>query len=92
MLMGLNIKNAEVERLAAEAAKKFGETKTEAIRVALRQRLALPPPEFDVDKRRRDAMRVLEAQIWPKVPPDMLGKRISKKEWEELLGFGPDGI
>ena len=33
--MALNIKNAEVERLAAEVARLTGESKTEAIRRAL---------------------------------------------------------
>ena len=36
--MGLNIKNAEVEKLAAELAAMTGETKTEAIRKALLER------------------------------------------------------
>lgn len=36
--MALNIKNQEVERLAAEVAKMTGETKTEAIRRALGER------------------------------------------------------
>jgi antitoxin VapB len=36
--MALNIKNAEVESLAAEVAKLARESKTEAIRVALKER------------------------------------------------------
>lgn len=36
--MGLNIKNAEVERLAAEVAHALGVTKTEAIRQSLEDR------------------------------------------------------
>jgi antitoxin VapB len=38
--MALNIRNAEAERLAAELAKHTGETKTEAVTKALRDRLA----------------------------------------------------
>ena len=38
--MALNIRNAETERLAAELAKQTGETKTEAVTKALRDRLA----------------------------------------------------
>ena len=38
--MALNIKNAEVERLAAEVADLTGETKTEAVRRALAERRA----------------------------------------------------
>lgn len=38
--MALNIRNAEAERLAAEVARRTGETKTEAVAQALRERLA----------------------------------------------------
>lgn len=38
--MALNIRNAETERLAADLARETGETKTEAITKALRERLA----------------------------------------------------
>jgi antitoxin VapB len=38
--MALNIRNAEAERLAAELARQTGETKTEAVTKALRDRLA----------------------------------------------------
>jgi antitoxin VapB len=40
MKMALNIRNPETERLAAELAKETGETKTEAVTKALRDRLA----------------------------------------------------
>ncbi|MSO83388.1 MAG: PSK operon transcription factor, partial [Acidobacteria bacterium] len=45
--MALNLKNPEVERLAAEVARLTGESKTEAIRRSLeerRQRLKGAPP------------------------------------------------
>ena len=38
--MALNIRNREAERLAAELARYTGETKTEAVTKALRDRLA----------------------------------------------------
>jgi antitoxin VapB len=38
--MALNIRNAETERLAQELAGETGETKTEAVTKALRERLA----------------------------------------------------
>ena len=46
--MSLNIKNAETCRLASELAQLTGESKTGAVTVALRERLAR-------EKRRRDA-------------------------------------
>jgi antitoxin VapB len=38
--MALNIRNAQAEKLAAEVARLAGETKTQAVTVALRERLA----------------------------------------------------
>ncbi|HLF57211.1 MAG TPA: type II toxin-antitoxin system VapB family antitoxin [Thermoanaerobaculia bacterium] len=62
--MALNIKNPQVEDLAAEVAEITGETKTEAIRRALeerRQRLA-----FHVvhDDRAEDLRSFLEREVW----------------------------
>ena len=90
--MALNIKNAEVERLAAEVADLAGETKTEAIRRALaerRQRLAL---HARPKKRYTEFMRVLVSDIWPSIPTRVLGKRVTRREEDEILGYGPDGV
>jgi antitoxin VapB len=38
--MALNIRNSETERLAGEVARRTGETKTQAVTTALRERLA----------------------------------------------------
>ena len=90
--MALNIKNREVERLAAEIAKLTGENKTEAIRRALeerRQRLAFRVVRKD---RRTDLLRVLERSVWPKVPRRLLGRRMSRKEEDTILGYGSRGV
>ena len=90
--MALNIKNADVERLAAEVADLAGETKTEAIRRALeerRSRLALRVVRRD---RRADFVRFLERDIWPKIPRRLLGRRLSRKEEDQILGYGPRGV
>lgn len=89
--MALNIKNADVERLADELARLTGESKTEAIRKALeerRRRLKGP----SVAERRRRVLRFLETKVWPNIPKEQRGKRITKKEREALLGYGPDGV
>lgn len=89
--MSLNIKNEEVVRLAGEVARLTGETKTEAIRKALderRRRLAHRVRERGLD----DIRRFLEREIWPLVPHDVAGKRISKREREKILGYGPEGV
>jgi len=89
--MALNIKNDEVERLAAEVARITGESKTEAIRRALaerRQRLAYRVNPTD---RRSRALRFLENEVWPRIPADELGRRLSRAEEDEILGYGPAG-
>ena len=90
-IMALNIKNEEVEKLAAEVALATGETKTEAIRTALlqrKERLALPSIEARVE-----ALQLwLESEVWSKLPPEIRGKGISQAEQDEILGYGPEGF
>jgi antitoxin VapB len=89
--VALNIKNAEVERLAAEVAEITRETKTEAIRRALEERKARlkvgPTPE---EKYRR-TMEYLRREVWPNIPPEVRGKPLTKEQEEEILGIGPNG-
>jgi antitoxin VapB len=88
--MALNIKDPETERLAAEVAAVTGMTKTGAVRYALRQVLeARSGPS--VRRREERLTRFLEEEIWPLIPPDQLGRPLSKAEREEILGFGADG-
>jgi antitoxin VapB len=89
--VALNIKNERVERLAAEVARMTGETKTEAIGRALedrKTRLASRAPSRD---RASKIMDYLEREVWPNIPADVLGKKVTKREREEILGIGPDG-
>ena len=89
--MALNLKNRDVERLAAEVARLTGESKTEAIRRALeerRRRLTGPsPPE-----RRKRLLRLLRTKVWPTVPKAERGRRLTRDEEDALLGFGPEGV
>jgi antitoxin VapB len=88
--MALNIKDPETERLAGELAELTGKTKTGAVRYALRQVLeSLSRPT--VRQREERLTRFLEEEIWPLIPPDQLGKPLSKAEREQILGFGQDG-
>ena len=90
--MALNIKNPEVERLAAEVAALTGESKTEAVRQALserRQRLRVRMP----DGARADRIqRFLSREVWSQVPPDQLGHAPCREERERILGLGQDGV
>lgn len=89
--MALNIKNREVERLVTEVAGITGESKTEAIRQALterRNRLAL----HIAVKSHDDLLEVLEREVWSRVPKRLRGKRISRRDRERILGYGPEGV
>ncbi len=88
--MALNIKDPETERLAAEVAALTGPTKTGAVRYALRQVLQAQS-RLSVQQREERLTRFLEEEIWPLVPPDQIGKPVSKAEREEILGFGDYG-
>jgi len=86
--MALNIKDPETERLATEVAGMTGETKTRAVKVALEERRARL-----ATKSRKPLLQYLEEEIWPRIPPDQLGRSpMTKAEREEILGYGPDGV
>ena len=89
--MALNLKNAEVERLAAEVARLTGETKTEAIRRSLEERRRRLKGLAGTGRRAR-VLRHLESKVWPKVPKRQLGRRLSRDEEDAILGYGPDGV
>ena len=90
--MALNIKNPEVERLAGEVAALAGESKTQAIRHALEERLARLAVRVVRQDRRVEVQRFLEAEVWSQIPADLVGQRLSRAEEERILGFGPDGV
>lgn len=89
--MALNIKNAGVESLAAEVAKLARESKTDASRIALKERAVRPKPQRGklTRKERIDAaLRRFREQF----PNADYGRRLTKREEECILGFGPDGV
>lgn len=90
--MALNIKDTETEKLAAEVAEMTGDTKTGAVREALREkkrRLELQSDSKEI--RRRSLREFLETEIWPHIPEEELGKPpLTKAEIAELLGYGPE--
>lgn len=94
--MALNIRNTQVERLAVEVARITGETKTEAVRRALqdrKNRLVLENRKKVTlnASQKRDRIRqikdYLEREVWPNIPADILGKKMTKREREEILGM-----
>jgi antitoxin VapB len=92
--MALNIKDKETEALVTEIAALTGETKTGAMRIAARERLARLRLMRGKPDPRRDAesMRRFLDELRSEIPEELRGKSISKAEREEILGYGPDGV
>jgi antitoxin VapB len=89
--MALNLKNGDVERLAAEVARLTGETKTEAIRRALEERRRRLKGPAAAERRTR-VLRLLKTKIWPTIPKDQIGRRLSREDEDAILGYGPEGV
>lgn len=90
--MALNIKDPEAERLAAEVAVRAGESKTQAVRVALAERRARLVAQDPRAPRLRSLRRFLEEEVWPQVPPSEAGRPLTRAEREEILGYGSGGV
>lgn len=89
--MALNLKNREVERLATEVARLTGESKTEAIRRALLERRGRLKGQPTAERRER-VFVFLRAKVWPGIPENQLGRRLTRAEEDEILGYGPAGV
>ncbi len=90
--MALNLKNPEVEALVAQVAAMTGESKTEAVRQALlmrRRRLRMR----GLGRGRAERFtRFLESDVWPHVPPEQLGRPLTRAEEDAILGYGAEGL
>lgn len=84
--MALNIKNPDVEQLVDEIAHLTGESKTEAVRQALIERKRRLSVRVDGASRAQRTQRFLEREIWPTIPADQLGRRLTRAEEDEILG------
>jgi len=90
--MALNLKNAEVDRLASEVARLAGETKTEAVRRALLERRERLSSRVGMGDRATRLRWFLETQVWAEVPERELGRRITSLEEDEILGYTRTGV
>ena len=86
--MALNIKDQTAERLAAEVAQLTGESKTQAVRVALSERR----DRLTAIHHRDHLKAFLEDEVWPQIPVAALGNPITKSEREAILGYGEKGV
>jgi antitoxin VapB len=89
--MPLNIKNEEVERLVDELAAHTGESKTEAVRRALVERLERARVESFRRQRADDVLAWLRAEVWPSLPVELRGRPVGREEEDSILGYGPEG-
>ena len=90
--VALNIKDPETEQLAAEVAAMTSETKTGAIKAALRERKERLDALAARAARHQRIRRFLENEAWPQIPADVLGRPLSRSQREEILGYGPEGV
>ena len=90
--MSLNIKNAAVTRLVDEVVRLTGESKTEAVRRSLEERMERLAYRRVSQDRPTRLMRFLETEVWPRVLAVELGRTLTKAEEEEILGYGETGV
>lgn len=90
--MALNIKDPETVALAAEVADLAGETKTRAVKVALQDRRKRLRRRGPADDRAERLRRFFEEEVWPQIPKSERGKRLTREEWDDILGYGPEGF
>jgi antitoxin VapB len=82
--MALNIKDARTDQLAREVAKQAGESLTEAIRVALEERLQRLSGRRRAATRREKLEEILSRV--DKLP------RVDERSEDEILGYDENGI
>lgn len=82
--MALNIKNEEAHRLVQELANETGETLTEAVTVAVRERLE----SLQRKHRRQEVVQgVLDIQEFVRGLPDL-----DRRSVDEILGYDDFGL
>jgi antitoxin VapB len=82
--MALNIRNPETERLAADLARLTGESKTQAVTTALKQRL--------VRVRREQSPRRLADELDEIALHCAALPLLDERSDDEILGYGDDGL
>jgi antitoxin VapB len=90
--MALNIKNRKVEHLIEEIIAITGETKTEAILNALREKKQRLIFRINPVGRRKRKLTFLQSELWPEIPETELGQERIKSDIEEVLGYGREGV
>lgn len=90
--MALNIKNHDVETLLEQVVKMTGETKTDAVRVALEERYRRLSLHLMAQRDDVRLVTFLKDEVWPRIPAGQLGIRLTKDQEEQILGYGESGV
>jgi antitoxin VapB len=80
--MAITIEDPELEQFIRELAEEKEVDDIEAIR-------ALIVKHRDVARKKAAVMEWLRNDVWPYIPPEHLGKPITREEKAQLLGYGP---
>lgn len=48
--------------------------------------------QAQLDQRKRRLKRFLREDVWPKISAYERGRRLSREEEDEILGYGPKGL
>lgn len=51
-----------------------------------------PPTAERLPREATGFLRYLEEEVWPKAPEGQIGRRLSREEEDEILGYGPGGV
>lgn len=81
--MSLNIKNPETHALAAELARRLETSLTEAVTIALREKLEATGREADVARRYEKMMRMAQ-EISAMMTPEQRAFDIDKELYDEM--------
>lgn len=84
--MSLNIRDAEVHRLAREVAEATGETMTDAVRTALQERLERVRRVDEAASQRRFEAIMEFARWWREQPVD------DPRPFDEILDYDENGL
>ena len=90
--MPITIDNQDVERLLNGIVQATGETRAEALRKALADRYRRLAAQSGQSERAKRLRAFLEEEVWPLIPADQRGKRLSREEEEAILGLGEQGV
>jgi antitoxin VapB len=85
--MSLNIKNEETHELVRKLAELTGESLTEAVTVAVRERLARVRNTEERVRARADAIRAMAHEIARRIPPEVRNIDYDKVLYDDELGL-----